>query len=73
MKAQDLAYYIIQDFLSEGRESFTWRELSDAIKSHNITVKNWITIRSVLQYYIKEGLIARHDDIRTESYISLIK
>ena len=69
-KGQKIAVDYIDNFLTEGRESFAWSDLSNAVKESKAVVKNWMAIRSVLQYYINEGLIKRHDDLRVESYIT---
>ena len=68
-KAQNIAYNYIENLINESKQSFTWSELRDTIQKSNVTVKNWMTIRAVLQHFKNRGLIVRHEDIRTEKYI----
>jgi|TARA_A100001518_G_C1164288_1_gene17952 Fe2+ or Zn2+ uptake regulation protein len=68
-KAQNIAFNYIENLINESKQSFTWSELRDTIQESNVTIKNWMTIRAVLQHFKNRGLIVRDEDISTEKYI----
>jgi len=69
-KAQNTAANYIENFLNEGRKSFNWDDLMNSVKASNVKVKNWMTIRSILQAYLNEGFIKRSDNLHNEDYLN---
>lgn len=46
-----------------------WDQLVGAIEAAGIVVKNWLTVRSVLQGMINDGLVVRdYSDMQIELY-----
>ena len=41
------------------RESLDWGAFTQEIRESGAKVKNWMTIRSILQIFLNEGLIER--------------
>ena len=66
-KAQKFTADLIEGYIKEGR-SFQWRDISDQVKA-KFTVKNWLTIRAVLQSFINEEKITRTRDVSVEEYV----
>ena len=62
-KAQNKAFDILDQFVAEGK-TFSWSAVSDAVKETKFVVKNWMTIRAVLQVFIDEGQIIRTTAIK---------
>lgn len=73
-KGQNIASDFIAAFikgselLKNPRKSFNWKDIVHAVEWQNCKVKNWMTIRGILQWYINEGLIERTDDVHVEEY-----
>lgn len=68
-KGQNKAIDFIEEFIDSESSSFTWEELSKAVKDSGAKVSNWMTIRGVLQWFINEGLIKRTRNSHREEYI----
>lgn len=66
-KAQEFTFDLIEKHIAENK-AFTWGNISDAVKSDGLVVKNWMTIRSVLQVFLNERSIQRTDDVSVEEY-----
>lgn len=45
------------------------QDIVPGIRSRKIIVKNWLSVRGVLQELINSGEVKRTDDIRTEIYV----
>lgn len=69
-KGQNAAVDYIQHFLKSDRTTFSWSDLMDAVK-HKAKVRNWMTIRDILQFAINREYIKRSDDIHVEKYVKL--
>ncbi len=69
-KAQTIAANYIENFLNQGGKSFNWDDLINSVKASNVKVKNWMSIRSILQAYISEGFIKRSDNLHNEDYLN---
>jgi len=69
-KAQTVTATYIEDFLDQGGKSFNWDDLMNSVKASNVKVKNWMTVRSILQAYISEGFIKRSDNLHNEDYLN---
>lgn len=53
------------------KKEFSWSELVEFVEER-ANVKNWLTgPRSVLQWYINKGLIARISDVHKERYATI--
>jgi len=69
-KGQNKTIAFIEQFVESNDSSFTWQELVNEVQASGATVKNWLTIRGVLQWFINEGLIKRNrSDLNIEEYI----
>jgi Fe2+ or Zn2+ uptake regulation protein len=69
-KGQNKTVEFIEQFVESNDLKFTWQELVNEIEASGATVKNWLTIRRVLQWFINEGLIQRNrSDLRIEEYV----
>ena len=68
-KGQNKAAQFIEQFVESNDSKFTWDQLADEVEASGATVKNWLTIRGVLQWFINEGLIQRTKDLHAEEYI----
>ena len=69
-KGQNKTVEFIERFVESNDSGFTWQELVIEVKASGATVKNWLTIRGVLQWFINEGLIIRNRiDLNIEEYI----
>ena len=69
-KGQNKTVEFIEQFVESNDSKFTWQELVNEIEASGATVKNWLSIRSVLQWFINEGLIERTKDVHSEEYIN---
>ena len=58
-KAQTIAADFIDNYLRDPQEPLHWDQISDHVKAEGGRVKNWMTIRSVLQWFINEGHLKR--------------
>ena len=58
-RGQAVAWDILQELAERKRESLDWGALVEEIRESGATVKNWMTIRSILQIFLNEGLIER--------------
>ena len=67
-KAQKAALNAINNFLRNDKPTLSWSEIVDAVKESNPNVKNWMTVRTVLQSCINMQLIQRTNNIFTEEY-----
>lgn len=68
-KGQSAAANFIRSKVT-ANESFEWKEISAHVRSTGARVKNWLTIRSVLQYFINHGLVGRDaSNIHIERYL----
>tara|TARA_R100001463_G_scaffold124249_1_gene181174 strand:+ start:247 stop:489 length:243 start_codon:yes stop_codon:yes gene_type:complete len=71
-KAQQTAYTAILDFI-DGQESelqpktLAWKTIVATVRAKH-RVKNWMTIRGVLQFFKNEGLLNRTSDLHVEEY-----
>ena len=69
-KGQNKTVEFIERFVESNDSGFTWQELVIEVQDSGATVKNWLTIRGVLQWFINEGLIIRNrSDLNVEEYI----
>jgi hypothetical protein len=59
--------------LARSKPSFFWREVVDAVNSVvTVPYGEWLSVRSVLQWYVKNAHLARSKDVFVEEY-SLVK
>ena len=58
-KGQSVAWDILQDLADRKRESIEWTAFTKEIREAGAKVKNWMSIRSILQMFLNEGLIER--------------
>lgn len=58
-RGQAVAWDILQELADRKRESIEWTAFVEEIRGSGATVKNWMTIRSILQIFLNEGLIER--------------
>lgn len=69
-KGQNKTVEFIDRFVESNDSGFTWQELVTEVQASGSTVRNWLTIRGVLQWFINEGLIKRNrSDLNIEEYI----
>jgi len=69
-RGQNKTIEFIEQFVESNDSEFTWQELVNEVQASGATVKNWLTIRGVLQWFINEGLIKRNrSDLNIEEYI----
>jgi len=45
-----------------------WSDIVDSVTQAKIPVKNWMTVRGVLQWMINEKMIVRIKDVHKEQY-----
>ena len=69
-KGQNAAVDYIQHFLDSSETTFSWSDLRDYVKDH-AKVKNWMTIREILQMAINRQYVKRTDNLHTEQYFKL--
>jgi len=50
-------------------ETFQWDDILTVVKDSKARVKNWLSVRGVLAYFMQENVITRTTDIYTETYI----
>lgn len=70
-KGQKTAVDYIDNFISSSKKSFSWKSISEEVENSGAKVKNWLSIRGVLQYYERNNLIKRSDDLFVEEYVKL--
>lgn len=51
-------------------EGAAWQDIVAGMFKKGIIVKNWMSVRGVLQELINSGEVKRTDDIRTEIYVT---
>ena len=49
----------------------SWKELSAAVTAAAIPIKNWRTVRGVLQFMLNEKMVARTNNLHHEIYYKL--
>ena len=57
-KGQSIAWTILSEVVEGKRKQIEWNAFTDEIRE-KATVKNWMTIRSILQMFLNEHLIKR--------------
>lgn len=68
-KAQETACAILDELVSETKSRLEWtKDIVEPIRAKH-TVKNWIHIRRVIQFYINSGKIVRTKDTSKEVYV----
>lgn len=67
-KGQNAAVDYIQHFLNSNQTTFSWSDLRDYVK-RNARVKNWMTIREILQMAINREYVKRTDNLSVEQYV----
>jgi len=67
-KGQNAAVDYIQHFLNSNQTTFSWSDLRDYVK-RNARVKNWMTIREILQMAINREYVKRTDNLSIEQYV----
>lgn len=67
---QAVAWDIFNELVEGKRDEVEWCSLTDEIAA-KATVKNWMTIRSILQRFLNDGVIKRppFDPVAPELYI----
>jgi hypothetical protein len=69
-KGQNKTVEFIEQFVESNSSKFTWQELVNEVQHSGAIVKNWLTIRGVLQWFMNEGLIKRNrSDLNVEEYV----
>ena len=69
-KGQNKTVEFLDQFVESNNSRFTWEELVSEVQDSGAIVKNWLTIRGVLQWFIDEGLIKRNrSDLNVEEYL----
>ena len=69
-KGQNKTVEFLDQFVESNNSRFTWEELVSEVRASGAIVKDWLTIRSVLQWFIDEGLIKRNgSDLNVEEYL----
>jgi hypothetical protein len=67
-KGQEVTADLIEKYISIG-QSFEWKCVVQAVNQSGAKVRNWLTIRSVLQYYLNNDMIYRdNSDLTKELY-----
>jgi hypothetical protein len=57
----------IQTALSNG--SCEWSDIVKSVNDAKITIKNWMTVRGVLQWMIDNNMITRVNNVHKEQYV----
>jgi hypothetical protein len=57
----------IQNAIRNG--SCEWSDIVQSINDAKITIKNWMTVRGVLQWMLDEKIIVRVNNVHKEQYI----
>ena len=69
-KGQNKTVEFLDQFVESNNSRFTWEELVSEVRDSGAIVKDWLTIRGVLQWFIDEGLIKRNrSDLNVEEYL----
>jgi hypothetical protein len=70
-KAQKQAQDIIEDLIAGSVSKLEWtKDFVEPITESKARVKNWLSIRGVIQWYINAGLIKRTKDVRNEEWVA---
>ena len=68
-KGQNVAVDVIEAFVAdENAETLSWDKIMNSVKESGAKVKNWLTIRGVLQYFMDENIIKRTENLSVEEY-----
>jgi len=68
-KGQTIAAEFIESFLESEDTSFDYNDLTNCVEESKARVKNWMSIRQVLAYFINEDYIARdRSDLNIERF-----
>ena len=70
-KAQTAASEILLTLANKEVPILNWDDIVTHVKASKGAVKNWMTIRGVLQTFINEGHIVRVRDVRDENYVAV--
>lgn len=70
LQKQNLVLQILSDTINSSTP-VSWEVIHGVVKE-KVEIKNWLTeVRSILQYLINQGTIARTKDVHSEQYICL--
>jgi Fe2+ or Zn2+ uptake regulation protein len=65
---QHKVLHILQETITT--EPVAWQVIVEAVKKQ-ITIKNWLDVRGVLQYMLDQKMIARVNSVTFEEYYKL--
>jgi hypothetical protein len=69
MKATNNNIYTVLTNLCVSGNTVSWQEMMNAINDSGMKITNWLKVRGVLQYMIKNKMVARTPDIHVEEYV----
>ena len=68
MKATQENIVEVINNLQKNNQEISWPQIVAAVKAVGITVKNWMLVRGILQWFINEGKLTRTADVNVEVY-----
>ena len=60
-------FLVIQKTCSN-KKIVSWQQIVDAVKESGMVIKNWMTVRNVLQWFINANVLIRTDNLTVEEY-----
>jgi hypothetical protein len=69
MKATNNNIYKVLSDLCVSGNTVSWKQIVSEINNSGMKMTNWLKVRGVLQYMIKNKMVARTSDIHVEEYV----
>ena len=68
MKTTKENIFLVIEKTTAGKKIVSWQQIVDAVKESGMVIKNWMTVRNVLQWFINDRVLIRTSDLRVEEY-----
>jgi hypothetical protein len=68
MKTTKENIFLVIEKTATGKKIVSWQQIVDAVKESGMVIKNWMTVRNVLQWFINDRVLIRTSDLWVEEY-----
>lgn len=68
MKTTKENIFMVIEKTASGKKIVSWQQIVDAVKESGMVIKNWMTVRNVLQWFINDRVLIRTSDLHVEEY-----
>jgi len=68
MKTTKENIFMVIEKTASGKKIVSWQQIVEAVKESGMVIKNWMTVRNVLQWFINDRVLIRTSDLYVEEY-----